>query len=45
MGALLEIDFPLTVCNAIIEMAFLLLFRDLINSFVYYTDGVINLLG
>lgn len=46
LDALLEFDCtPADLSNAVISMAFMLLFRDLIRLFAGYNDSIINLLG
>lgn len=36
--------FPFSFCVGVINMSFMLLFRDLIRLFACYNDGIINLL-
>lgn len=46
LDALLEFDCTANdLTNGVINMAFMLLFRDLIRLFACYNDGIINLLG
>lgn len=46
LDALLEFDCSANdLTNGIINMCFMLLFRDLIRLFACYNDGIINLLG
>nr|CAD7457322.1 unnamed protein product [Timema tahoe] len=46
LDALLEFDCTANdLTNGVINMTFMLLFRDLIRLFANYNDGVINLLG
>lgn len=46
LGALLEFDCSANdLTNGIINMSFMLLFRDLIRLFACYNDAIINLLG
>lgn len=46
LDSLLEFDCsPNNLTNGVINMCFMLLFRDLIRLFACYNDGVINLLG
>lgn len=46
LDALLEFDCTSNdLTNGVINMAFMLLFRDLIRLFAGYNDGIINLLG
>jgi len=46
LDALLEFDCtPADLSNGVINMAFMLLFRDLIRLFAGYNDSIINLLG
>jgi hypothetical protein len=46
LDALLEFDCTANdLINGVINMAFMLLFRDLIRLFAGYNDGIINLLG
>lgn len=46
LDALLEFDCTANnLTNGVINMCFMLLFRDLIRLFACYNDGVINLLG
>lgn len=46
LDGLLEFDCtPNDLTNGIINMCFMLLFRDLIRLFACYNDGIINLLG
>lgn len=46
LDALLEFDCsPNDLTNGVINMCFMLLFRDLIRLFACYNDGIINLLG
>lgn len=46
LDALLEFDCTANdLTNGVINMAFMLLFRDLIRLFACYSDGIINLLG
>lgn len=46
LDALLEFDCSSNdLTNGVINMAFMLLFRDLIRLFAGYNDGIINLLG
>lgn len=46
VDALLEFDCTANdLTNGVINMAFMLLFRDLIRLFACYNDGIINLLG
>lgn len=46
LDALLEFDCsPADLLNGVINMAFMLLFRDLIRLFAGYNDSIINLLG
>ena len=46
LDALLEFDCGHNdLTNGVINMAFMLLFRDLIRLFAGYNDGIINLLG
>ena len=46
LDGLLEFDCSANdLTNGVINMAFMLLFRDLIRLFACYNDGIINLLG
>lgn len=46
LDALLEFDCsPNDLNNGVINMSFMLLFKDLIRLFASYNDGIINLLG
>lgn len=46
LDALVEFDCtPQDLSNGVINMAFMLLFRDLIRLFAGYNDSIINLLG
>lgn len=46
LGALLDFDCTANdLSNGIINMCFMLLFRDLIRLFACYNDAIINLLG
>lgn len=46
VDALLEFDCSANdLTNGVINMSFMLLFRDLIRLFACYNDGIINLLG
>lgn len=46
LDALVEFDCtPQDLTNGVINMAFMLLFRDLIRLFAGYNDSIINLLG
>lgn len=46
LDALLEFDCSSSdLTNDVINMSFMLLFRDLIRLFACYNDGIINLLG
>lgn len=46
LDALLEFDCSAAdLLNGVINMAFMLLFRDLIRLFAGYNDSIINLLG
>lgn len=46
LDALLEFDCTAAdLSNGVINMAFMLLFRDLIRLFAGYNDSIINLLG
>jgi hypothetical protein len=46
LDALLEFDCSSNdLTNGVINMCFMLLFRDLIRLFACYNDGIINLLG
>lgn len=46
LDSLLEFDCTANdLTNGVINMAFMLLFRDLIRLFACYNDGIINLLG
>lgn len=46
LDALLEFDCTAAdLTNGVINMAFMLLFRDLIRLFAGYNDSIINLLG
>lgn len=46
LDALLEFDCSSSdLTNGVINMSFMLLFRDLIRLFACYNDGIINLLG
>lgn len=46
VDALLEFDCSANdLTNGIINMCFMLMFRDLIRLFACYNDGIINLLG
>lgn len=46
LDSLLEFDCTATdLTNGVINMAFMLLFRDLIRLFAGYNDSIINLLG
>lgn len=46
LDALLEFDCSANdLTNGVINMCFMLLFRDLIRLFACYNDGIINLLG
>lgn len=46
LDALLEFDCSANdLTNGVINMSFMLLFRDLIRLFACYNDGIINLLG
>lgn len=46
LDALLEFDCSANnLTNGVINMCFMLLFKDLIRLFACYNDGVINLLG
>lgn len=46
LDALLEFDCGANdLTNGVINMCFMLLFRDLIRLFACYNDGIINLLG
>lgn len=46
LDALLQFDCSANdLTNGVINMSFMLLFRDLIRLFACYNDGIINLLG
>lgn len=46
LDALIEFDCSANdLSNGIINMCFMLLFRDIIRLFACYNDGIINLLG